>query len=220
MSNSRHRPARLPALALLLLPLTACGGGDPEGLYLMTRSAFGGLTTEAYRFDDGTVVRNPIAPDQQRPDDVGTYAIDGDQMTMTFGGEPATAEIEPGDEGCFFWDMGNFCPVGAFDDDTLEGTFSGGASVGGGVVASVVTITFTPDGSYTLSTLGSVSTADTAAGSSAVERGSYEIDGNLLTLTPEGGTPRSLTTFPYDDGSEGAQPRRIFFGGGMLKRQD
>jgi hypothetical protein len=220
MPDFRHRSVRVLALAWLLLPLAGCGGGGPEGLYLMTRTAFGGLSTEAYRFDDGVVVRNPIAPDEQRPEDVGSYAIDGDQMTLTFGGDPSTAELEPGDDGCFFWDMGNFCPVGAFEDDTLDGTFSGGASVGGGVVASVVTITFAPDGSYTLSTQGSVSTADTSALSGAAERGSYEIDGNLLTLTPEGGTPRSLTTFPYDDGSEGAQPRRIFFGGGMLKRQD
>lgn len=212
--------ARSLAIALAVLPLSACGSGDPDGLYLMTRSAFGGLTTEAYRFDDGAVVRNPIAPDEQRPEDVGTYAIDGDQMTMTFGGDATTSEVEPGDGGCFFWDMGNFCPVGAFEDDTLDGTFSGGASVGGGVVASVVTVTFSPDGSYTLSSLGSVSTADASAASGGEERGTYEIDGNLLTLTPEGGAPRSLTTFPYDDGSEGAQPRRIFFGGGMLKRQD
>jgi hypothetical protein len=218
MPKTDHR--RALALALLLLPLAGCGRGEPDGLYLMTRSAFGGLSTEAYRFDDGAVVRNPIAPDQQRPEDVGTYAIDGNEMTMTFAGKPGASEIEPGEGGCFFWDMGNFCPVGAFDDDTLDGTFTGGASVGGGVVASAVTVTFAPDGSYRLSSLGSVSTADASAGSSASERGRYEIDGNLLTLSPEGGAPRSLTTFPYDDGSEGAQPRRIFFGGGMLKRQD
>jgi hypothetical protein len=206
------------ALALLL---GGCGSGGPDGLYLMTRTAFGGLSTEAYRFDDGTVVRNPIAPDEQRPQDVGTYSIDGESMTMTLGGgRPASGEIERGDGGCFFWDAGNFCPVGAFDDDTLDGTFSGGASAGGGTVASVVTVTFAPDGTYSLSSLGSISTADASAASGAAEKGTYELDGNLLTLTPEGGAPRSLTTFPYDDGSDGEQPRRIFFGGGMLKRQD
>jgi hypothetical protein len=220
MSEHDHRRARALALALTLLPLAGCGSGGPDGLYLMTRSVFGGLSTEAYRFDDGAVIRNPIAPDQQRPEDVGTYVIDGDKMTMTFGGRAGKGDIEPGDSGCFFWDMGNFCPVGAFDDDTLDGTYSGGASVGGGAVASAVTVRFAPDGTYTLSSLGSVSTADAAAGSSAAERGSYEIDGNLLTLAPEGGAPRSLTTFPYDDGTEGTHPRRIFFGGVMLKRQD
>lgn len=220
MRDAAHQTARALALVMALLPLAACGGSEPEGLYLMTRSAFGGLSTEAYRFADGAVVRNPIAPDQQRPEDVGTYAIDGSRMTMTFAGRPGTSEIEPGDGGCFFWDMGNFCPVGAFEDDTLDGTYSGGASVGGGAVASTVSVKFAPDGSYEISSQGSVSTADAGAIGSAGERGRYEIDGNLLTLTPEGGAPRSLTTFPYDDGSEGAQPRRIFFGGGMLKRQD
>ena len=220
MLNFQSRRSRTLALALALLSLSACGSGGPDGLYLMTRQAFGSLTTEAYRFDDGVVVRNPTAPDEQRPDDVGSYSVDGDGMTMTFGDDATTSEVEPGDGGCFFWDAGLFCPVQAFEDDTLDGTWSGGASAGGGAVNSSVTVKFDPDGNYELSTFGSVVTADASAGSSGSERGSYGIDGNLLTLEPEGGEPRSLTTFPYDDGSEGPQPRRIFFGGGMLKRQD
>ena len=209
----------LSAIALALL-LSACGAGagEPDGLYLMTRYAFGGLTTEAYRFDDGKVVRNPIAPEEQRESDVGTYVIDGENMTMTLGGDATTSTIEPGDSGCFFWDAGNFCPVEGFDDDTLDGTFTGGASAGGGAVSSVMTVTFTPDGTYTLSTLGSITTADTSAGSAGNETGTYSIDDTVLTLTPAGGKPRTLTTFPYDDGTEGVQPRRLFFGGGMLKR--
>jgi hypothetical protein len=207
--------------SLFLLSACGAGAGEPDGLYLMTRMVYGGsLETTAYRFDDGRVVRNPIAPEQQRPGDVGTYAVDGASMTMTFGDDASSSEVESGDGGCFFWDMGNFCPVGSFDDETLDGTYSGGASAGGGMVASVVTVTFRADGSYTLSSLGSVSTAEASAGSAGGESGRFEIDGNLLTLTPDGGAARSLTTFPYDDGSEGAQPRRIFFGGGMLKRQD
>ena len=116
--------------------------------------------------------------------------------------------------------MGNFCPVGAFDDDTLDGTYTGGASAGFGAVSSAMTVTFRDDGTYTLSSIGAVVTSEGSAGSTGEESGTYEIDGNLLTLTPQGGDARELTTFPYDDGSEGEQPRRLFFGGGMLKRQD
>ena len=214
---------RMLTTGFAILLLAACGAsaGQPDGLYLMTRMVYGGsLETTAYRFDDGTVVRNPIAPDQQSPGDVGTYVVDGANLSMTFGDEVSTNDIESSDGGCFYWDMGSFCPVGEFDDDVLDGTFTGGASAGFGAVASAMTITFRADGSYTLSSIGSVSTSAGSAGSSSGEGGRYEIDANLLTLTPDGGAARSLTTFPYDDGSEGAQPRRIFFGGGMLKRQD
>lgn len=212
---------RSPILAFGLLLLTGCASAEPDGLYLMTRMVYGGsLETTAYRFDDGRVVRNPIAPELQKPEDVGTYAIDGADMSMTFAGDTTTSDVETGDGGCFFWDMGNFCPVGEFDDDTLDGTFTGGASAGFGAVSSAMTVTFGPDGTYALSSTGAVVTSEGSAGSSGEESGTYEIDGNLLTLAPDGGQPRSLTTFPYDDGSEGAQPRRMFFGGGMLKRQD
>lgn len=210
----------LAAMAFTSL-LAACGAsaGQPDGLYLMTRYAFGGLSTEAYRFDDGTVVRNPIAPAEQRESDVGTYRIDGDSMVVTMGGNrPTTSKIEPADGGCFYWDAGNFCPVEEFDVDTLDGTFTGGASVGGGAVSSAMTVTFRPDGTYTLSSIGAVTTSEGSAGSSGGESGTYEIDGTVLTLAPAGGAPRTLTTFPYDDGTEGEQPRRMFFGGGMLKR--
>ena len=212
---------RSSILALGLFLLTGCASAEPDGLYLMTRMAYGGsLETTAYRFEDGKVIRNPIALQLQKPEDVGTYSIEGANMSMTFAGNTTTNDIEAGNEGCFFWDMGNFCPVGEFDDDTLDGTFTGGASAGFGAVSSAMSVTFKPDGTYTLSSIGAVVTSEGSAGSTGEESGSYEIDGTVLTLTPDGGAARSLTTFPYDDGSEGAQPRRMFFGGGMLKRQD
>jgi hypothetical protein len=212
---------RSSILAFGFLLLTGCASAEPEGLYLMTRMNYGSsLETTAYRFEDGRVIRNPIAPELQKPEDVGTYAVDGDKMSMTFGGDTSESEIEAGDNGCFFWDMGNFCPVGEFEDDTLDGTFAGGASAGFGAVSSAMTVTFKPDGTYTLSSTGAVVTSEGTAGSTGQESGTYELDGTVLTLTPNGDAARSLTTFPYDDGSQGAQPRRMFFGGGMLKRQD
>jgi len=212
---------RSTIVAFGLLLLTACAQAEPDGLYLMTRMNYGSsLETTAYRFEDGSVVRNPVSPELQDPANIGSYAVDGDTMSMTFGDDTSSSEVEAGDNGCFFWDMGNFCPVGEFEDDRLEGTYSGGASAGFGAVSNAMTVTFTPDGSYTLSSTGAVVTSEGTAGSTTEERGTYQLDGSVLTLAPEGGQPRQLTTFPYDDGSQGPQPRRLFFGGGMLKRQN
>jgi len=79
-----------------------------------------------------------------------------------------------------------------------------------------------PDGTYTLGTAGSISSASDASsvsgGSSGEERGRYRFDGTALHLEPEGAAPRVISTFAYDDGTEGEQPRRLYFGGAMLKR--
>jgi hypothetical protein len=209
-------------LALLfVLLLTACGAGasGPEGLYLMTRFAFGNLEMKTFQFGDGGVLlRNPVGPDVQPAGDKGTYAVADGVLTMNIDGRDNKAKLEPGDGGCFGWDGGIFCPARPFDSDTLDGTFSGGASVGGGAVMSSTTITFQPDGTYPLSGVGSVAAPGAGAGSAGGETGNYTLDGTTLTLQPAGGAARSYSTFPYDDGTEGAQPRRVYFGGGMLKR--
>ncbi|WP_257388619.1 copper resistance protein NlpE [Tahibacter caeni] len=223
---------RIVVLTLLLLTLTACGAraDGPHGLYLMTRYSVGTLTLEAYRFADGAVVRNPIAAvDEierertQRPQDVGTYRLDGGKLVMTFDRRPLSSEYEREDGGCFGWDGGSFCPVEPFASGArIDGVYTGGASVGGGAVMSAATLTLRGDGSYALSSVGSVRTGTEAGsfGSSAEEQGRYRIDENALTLIPSGGAEKRFSSFPYDDGSAGPAPRRIYFGGGMLKRQN
>jgi SAM-dependent methyltransferase len=220
-------------LAAVGLATSGCAGGsDMDGMYMMTRAAFGSLSIEAYRFEDGNVVRNPLVPGDSldveaerklHANDVGTFEVDGDEMTMTFGGSPSKSEVER-DGDCFMWDMGTFCRVEPFDDDTLEGTFSGGASARGssGIAMNSRTIVFADDGTYTMESASSVSSlgegTNVAAGSSGAEKGEYEIDGTVIRFRPEGGEERVLTAFPYDDGTEGEKPRRIFLGGTMLKR--
>ena len=203
-----------------------------EGLYLMTRFWPGSeLETATYSFHDGALVRNPIATGKSldvqteratHPNDVGTYSLAGGQLVMTLAGKPQTAKFEPETGGCFGWDAGTFCPVDSFKPGTtLDGVFTGGASVGGGAVISSLTIIFKPDGSYRRDSAASFSNkgkVDASGGSIAAERGAYRIDGNALYLMPEGGKQQVVSTFPYDDGTKGAQPRSIYFGGGMLKR--
>jgi hypothetical protein len=222
-------------VALAALATSGCAGGsDIDGMYMMTRMAFGSLSIEAYRFEDGNVVRDPLVPGDSldveaerklHANDVGTYSVDGDEMTMTFGSSTSKSEVER-DGDCFMWDMGTFCRVEPFDDDAIEGTYSGGASARGssGIAMNSRTIVFAGDGTYTMESASSVSSlgegSNVAAGSSGGEKGEYEVDGTIITFRPEGGEERVLTAFPYDDGSEGEKPRRIFLGGTMLKRVD
>ncbi|HET7845214.1 MAG TPA: hypothetical protein VFL14_13750 [Xanthomonadales bacterium] len=220
--------------SLAIVASGGCGGGDPDGLYIMTRMGFGSLNVEAYRFGDGNVVRNPLVPgasldvDEERkahPNDVGTYEIDGDEMTMTFGSSQSKSEMERDGE-CFTWDMGIFCPVKPFDDDTIAGTFSGGVSahgLGGGFAMNSRTITFSDDGTYTMESAASFTSntdsSTASGGSTGGEKGEYEIDGQVITFEPEGGEARTVTAFPFDDGTDGPQPRRIYLGGTMLKHE-
>lgn len=211
----------------------AAAGGGLDGLYFMTRFwPNTGLETATYSFHNGAVVRNPIAAGNSldvqaeratHPNDVGTYSLSGGQLVMTLAGTPHTAKFEKETGGCFGWDAGVFCPVKTFKPGTtLDGTFTGGASVGGGAVMSSMTITFKPDGSYQLESAASFSSkgkvSNVSGGSTGGERGTYRINGNALTLMPQGGKQQVVSTFPYDDGSKGPEPRSIYFGGGMLKR--
>lgn len=214
--------------------LTACSAaGAPDGLYLMTRFWPGsGLELATYRFQAGSVVKNPIGPAKNldvqaeratHPNDVGTFRLEGGQLELTFTGKGQKAKFEPEDKGCFGWDAGIFCPVEIFKPgSTLEGTYEGGASVGGGTVMSSTTITFRRDGTYQRESIGSVSSksasSTVSASSTGTEHGRYRVEGTALHLMPEGGKERVLSTFPYDDGSKGPAPRRLYFGGGMLKR--
>jgi hypothetical protein len=221
-------------LFTLVLLLAGCAGAStPDGLYLMTRFwPSSGLEIKSYRFEGDHVVVNPVAAgkhvdlDAERavnPKNVGTFKRDGADLVLTFDGKDQRAKFKATDHGCFDWNAGTFCPVTPFPSGTkLDGTFEGGASVGGGALISALEITFKPDGTYTTSSAVSYSstsaTSNVSGGSTGGERGTYAIDGTSLTLTPESGKPRTVSTFPYDDDTKGPQPRRLFFGGGMLKR--
>lgn len=210
-------------------PAPAGNGGGLNGLYFMTRFWVGsGLETSAYRFQNGTVVRNPIGSDVQaeratHPKDVGTYQLQGGQLQVNVAGSNHNAKFEPMDKGCFGWDAGIFCPVEVFKPGTtLDGTFEGGASVGGGAVMSSTAITFKRDGTYESESAVSFSTQGrttaVSGGSVGKERGKYRIDGTAMHMMPDGGKETVVSTFPWDDGTQGPAPRRVYFGGGMMNR--
>ena len=224
-------------MASLVFALSALfhGGVDAaepaNGLYLRTKFAFGSLAMNALYVKDGQVALDPAGgvdkfdfakARKASPSTVGTVQQNGRDMTVTWAdGKSTTASLEKKDGGCFYWE-GLACPVKAFGrGEKLDGSFTGGASAGGGAVSSSRTLTLSKDGKYTLSSGGVVAPGGNvsgAAGSFASETGTYDLSGNTLTLKPASGPARTILTFPYDDGTKGDQPRRMYFDGLMLKR--
>jgi hypothetical protein len=220
---------------ILAAPLESWAA-DPQGLYMMTRMVMGSsLELAGWYFKNGQVAENPRgdlarfdfkAAAAEAPARTGTFVRSGKTMTMSWAnGKKSTGDYEPGDHGCFYWDMGSFCPVEPFGkNQKIDGVFTGGASAGSGRVANATTLALTGGGQYRLEQAGSVKSAPSAgtqlqAGASGGDSGTYELSGTVLVLKSASGKSRQVLAFPYDDGTKGPQPRRIFFDGAMLKRQ-
>ena len=231
----RLRVCLMACLALVVAPFES-QAAEPKGIYMMTRMVMGSsLQIEGWYFKNGQVAENPRgdvarfdfkAAAAEAPGSTGTFTISGKNMTVSWAnGKKATGNYQPGDHGCFYWDMGSFCPVEPFGkNQKLDGVFTGGASAGSGRVANATTLTLMSSGQYQLEQVGSVTSAPSAgtqlqAGSSGGDAGTYDLSGTVLILKSASGKSRHVLTFPYDDGTKGPQPRRMFFDGAMLKRQ-
>jgi hypothetical protein len=217
----------------LCLVVTGCGAYGStgvDGLYYMTRTQFpSGLETATCWFHNGTVVYNPVdwtkfdvpAERASHPQDVGTYSVQGGQLVVAWpGGEQWETKLDP--YGNFFWNNGNFLHVKIFKPGTtLDGTFSGGVSVGGGEILTSNTITFKRDGTYESGGQVSVHSegdlTSVTGGSVGAEHGKYRIDGMTLHLMPEGGKETVVSTFPFGDDTNGPA-LRLYFNGRMLTR--
>ncbi len=217
--------------ASLLYSNTAVAQGNLDGLYLMTQTSGSDLETATYLFHNGTLVKNPISSsrtpnlDAERaihPNDVGTYRLQGGQLTFTFPNGSRQAPLEQMNGG-FGWDGRIFSPVEVFKPGaTLDGTFTGGNSVGAYTLVSNSDITFHPDGTYESGTVTSFDSkgrkSEVTGGSQRSEHGRYRIDGTALHMTPDGGKESVFSTFPWDDGTTGPAPRAIYFSGIMMTR--
>jgi hypothetical protein len=229
MTTQFTRNFCLSLVSTLLFTLCGCSRADiPEGMYLMTRMAFGSLETTGYYFQGNEIFEAPKGGDdfaafkQANPKKHGTYVVEGDTMRVTWGGGRSATEskLEKKEKGCFYFNGGLFCPVQPFANETnLDGTYSGGGSAGmgtGAVVSSASSITFSKDGKYTASRVGGVSTESSrvSAGASATssDSGTYEIAGYTLTLKSSSGSTTKVTAFPYE-------PDHLYYEGRMMKRQ-
>ncbi len=222
-------------LCCIFSSLLACNGasaqGGLDGLYLMTRMSGSSLETATYFFHNGMLVKNPVGSSRafdanaeraSHPNDVGSYKLQGGQLTLAFPNDTRTAKFETMNGG-FGWDAGIFSPVEIFKPGTtLDGTFSGGNSVGGGAVMASSTIVFHPNGTYDNGMVNSFDSksdkSEVSGGSQSSEHGRYRIDGTALRMTPDGGKETVYTTFPWDDGTPGPAPRAVYLGGNMMTR--
>jgi hypothetical protein len=212
----------------LLLALSGCSRAEiPDGMYLMTRMAFGSLETSAYYFRGNEIFEKPTGGEdfdrmkQEKPKSHGTYTVEGEKMKVVWGGGRRASEskLEKSNAGCFYFDAGLFCPMKPFASGTrLEGTYSGAGSAGmgtGAVVSSASSITFAKDGTYSAARVGGVSTESSrvsaGASSSNQDSGSYELSNYTLTLKSSAGTATKVTVFPFEE-------NRLYYEGRMMKR--
>lgn len=235
-SASVRRAARAIAGAWLLLLAVASPQAwafTPDGLYLMTRFMGGSLEMKAWLFRGDRFAQEPKgdlknfdfqAAERQAPGTTGSYSRDGDKWTFQWtAGRRMTGRYEAGSPAgvCFYWDAGSFCPVEAFTrDQRLQGVFTG--SIGTAAASAARTLTFAADGRYRLEAAGGVAARAEdgldRSGGWWTQSGRYRLSGNVLVLQPDEGPATTMTAFPYDDGSKGPQPRRIYVGGFMLRR--
>lgn len=229
--------SKTSALVLLMassyLSVSPALAANPDGLYLMVRVLMGSSPEiSGWYFKNGKLSNRPLgnvanfdfnAAAKANPDKTGTYTISGTKMTINWSnGKKSEGDYEAGDHGCFYWDMGSFCPVTPFPAGTkLSGQFEGGASAGYGAVSNAHTINFNSDGTYKMSSAASLKSESSngtqlSGGATGDESGTYSISGTTMTLTG-GGKTRQVLTFPYDDGTKGPAPRRIMFDAIMMK---
>ena len=234
MKNLARKVSSLSlALVTSYLSVSPALAADPDGLYLMVRVLMGSSPEiSGWYFKNGKVSNRPLgnvanfdfgAAAKANPDKTGTYTMAGKKIIMNWAnGKKSEGDYEPGDHGCFYWDMGSFCPVKPFPAGTkLSGQFEGGASAGYGAVSNATTIVFSPDGTYKSSSAASLKSESSngtqlAGGATGSESGTYSINGTTMTMTG-GGKTRQVLTFPYDDGTSGPAPRRIMFDAIMMK---
>ena len=200
----------------------------PQGLYLVRQRQSSLTQLEVWFFAGSRFVQGPpaatlgagaafdfVRAETQRAGSTGTLAIEGDRMTLSGPARPSTsARLDPlPSSTCLRWNEGLFCPAPRFAPGArLDGVFAAGPAVTG---ATVLRAAFKADGSYEI-----MLAPPNAGAAPGRERGRYEISGSVLRLRPVGGgTATSWTVVPYDDGTPGPAPRRLFLGGVALGRQ-
>jgi hypothetical protein len=236
---SAARPASAPvppaAGGTPVQPLAGrVAGGRPLGLFFMTRyqMAFRSLEKASYYFTpSGQVYVDPTGfsaaelaavPASSR----GTYSHAGSTLTVRWAnGQTESSTVEP-QATTFGWNMGIFLAVRPFASaQQLQGSFEGGNSVStsGGGASNSSSFTFRPDGTFSRSSAGSVSSTGSGttarAGGSSAGAGRWQLSGWLLTLADANGQTRRGVAYPIETDSKTGQVTRFYFDGIAYKRQ-
>lgn len=181
-----------------------------DGLYLQMKFAFGNFQETHYFFtpdgqylkavpEGGLTAADLARACTKQPGECGTYKATATTLVLTpRKGQPETIELERSADGNLKIN-GTFAKrVAKFPADTkLDGTYS---SIGNaGPVSAARSYTFKPDGTFTGSALGGVTTSQGTASSRSAASGTYRLSGNVLELTADGRTTR-IVAYPYDLG--------------------
>jgi hypothetical protein len=211
-------------VALFAPSLASAQGLD--GLYLQMKLAFGNFQENHYFFlPDGRYLNDvpdgeltPAGLDRacaKSPARCGRYALEGGNLVLSSSkGKPEARSIEKlpnGDlkiGGLFAKRITGF-PAGA----RLDGTYSRIGSAGR--VSAAKTYTFKPDGTFSASALGAVTTERGTGRSQSAEAGTYRLNGNVLELSA-GGSATRIVAYPYDLGNGDI---RLNLGGVFFKKQ-
>lgn len=155
----------------------------------------------------------------------GVYWITGDKITLRWANGSKPSEYAFARKGAEIVLAGlGSTPVEGFKRGwRLDGKYEGGASFGGGAVASSNTLVFRKDGTFARSSIGSISSkgsgTEVSAGSQSESAGTYEFDGYTLKLGYTDGTGKSHTVFAFGDLDGEGRPEYIYRDGTMMKRR-
>jgi hypothetical protein len=195
-------------IALFASTVTSAQGLD--GLYFQMKFAFGQLQESHYFFTpdgrylndvpsgtlDGAGLERACA---KARDSCGTYKVHGSQLTLTPNkGGPETVEIERIAGGNLniggrFAKHAEKFPPGT----RLDGKYS--RSAGAGAVSAASTFTFKPDGTFSTTSLGAVTTEQGVGKSERAAQGAYRLAGNTLELSTDAGN-KKIVAYTYDLG--------------------
>lgn len=212
--------------SLTIVTPTLAMGQSMDGLYLQMKFAFGSFQEHHYFFlPDGRYLAG--VPDGElttagldracakTPARCGSYAVQAANLVLTrSSGKSETQSLEKLPNGDL--KIGGLLAKRAARfpaNAKLDGTYSRIGNAGGASAAR--SYTFRPDGAFSTSGLGGVSTERGVGTSQNSEAGSYRLSGNVLELVAAGKTTR-LVAYPYDLGNGDV---RLNLGGVFFKKQ-
>lgn len=217
---------RLVAVIVLALASGSALAQGLDGLFLQMKFAFGSLQETHYFFlpdgrylagvPEGGVDAAGLEKACAQPRNAcGTYRAANGQITLTpHKGRAETLAFERAPDGHLkigglFAKHADPFPAGA----KLDGTYSRIGNAGG--VSAASTYVFKPDGTFSTSSLGAVTTREGTGKAQSAASGTYRLAGNVLELAAAGET-RRVVAYPYDLGKGDV---RLNIGGQFYKRQ-
>lgn len=222
------------AVALMAAAGSARAEQIENGLYLRTLYAFGNLSINTVYFGAGNKIvidpscgTDPIDFDAEakaNPKKVGTYALAGSTITVTWGGgakaEKLSVEFEKGTLSAY--DGGLVSKADAFPKNhRLNGTYAWGGTTAN--VSASKTLAFSGDGTFSMNALGGIHHIPGKGGvAEKTDSGTYTLSGNTLTLSANGQTAKH-TVIPMNTALDPAKAKvgddHLIFDGLNLKRE-